>query len=307
MDDSIAHPRVHTGSFELPAWKTILSVLGAVLLAILFLIAGTWKLTDPYGAASRMVQAKVPADLGLAAALLLGIGETFAGVLLLVPRYRRWGAWISGALLIVFMIYIGIYYDVLRGEECNCFPWIKRAVGPAFFIGDAMMLLLAALAGIWAQRSEGTRGAAIVLGAVSVFAVVSFGVTYARQTGAPAPDSVAVDGQPYSLQHGRVFLYFFDPECSHCYQAAKEMAGYRWSDVRVVAVPTAQARFASHFLKETGLKAKVSSDLELLKKAFPFTAGPFGVALLNGRSQEQFLHFEGDQPSSGLRKLGFIE
>jgi len=27
-----------------------------------------------------------------------------------------------------------------------------------------------------------------------------------------APETIAVDGQPYSLEHGKVFL-FFDPEC----------------------------------------------------------------------------------------------
>jgi len=33
---------------------------------------------------------KVPQNLSLAAALLLGIAETFSAVLILVPRFRRW-------------------------------------------------------------------------------------------------------------------------------------------------------------------------------------------------------------------------
>src|SRR4051794_25527492 len=270
MDDSIAQAGPHSGSLVMPAWKSVLSASSAVVLAALFLVAGVWKITEPFDAASRMVQAKVPADLGLPAAIGFGTVETFAAILLLVPQFRRWGAWLTGLLLIALMAYIGYYYDVLRGAECSCFPWLKRAVGPGFFVGDGAMLLLAVAAGAWSRRSDGKRTAAIILGAVSVFALVSFGVTYARQTGVRAPNTITVNSQPYSLQHGRHFIYFFDPECSHCYQAAKTMATYEWLDTKVVGIPTAQPRFAAGFMQETGLKAPVSNDLEMMKKIFPF-------------------------------------
>src|SRR5688500_16979006 len=217
MEDSIAHASATTRALELPAWKHVVSVSAAVLLAALFLIAGTWKIIEPYDAATRMVQAKVPGNLGLPAALSFGIAETFAAVLLLVPRFRRWGAWLTGGLLVAFMIYIGYHYQALRGEECSCFPLVKRAVGPGFFIADGLMLTLALCAGYWARPSWSKRSAAIVLGAVAVFAFASLGVAYSRQSGAKAPDTIAVDGQPYSLQTGKHFIYFFDPECSHCY------------------------------------------------------------------------------------------
>ena len=306
MDDSIAQATAPAGALELPAWKSVLSVSSAVLLAALFLVAGVWKITEPFDAAARMVQAKIPASLGLTTAISFGIAETFAAVLLLVPRFRRWGAWLTGLMLIAFMIYIGYYYDVLRGEECSCFPWLKRAVGPGFFVGDGIMLLLAIGAGVWARPSEGKRTAAIILGAVSVFALVSFGVTYARQTGAKAPDTITVDGKPYSLQHGKHFLYFFDPECSHCYQAAKTMSTFDWGETKVIGIPTAMPQFAPGFLKDTGLKAQISNDLGLLKKTFPFGDAPHGVAIENGRQKESFPHFEGNDPASGLKKIGFI-
>jgi uncharacterized membrane protein YphA (DoxX/SURF4 family) len=307
MDDSIAQARVSAGPLELPAWKTVLSVAAAFLLAVLFIIAGIWKIMDPYDAATRMVQAKVPGALALPAAVGFGIAETFAAVLLVVPRFRRWGAWLAGILLVAFMIYIGYYYEVLRGEECSCFPWIKRAVGPGFFVGDAVMLVMAALAGIWARRSESKRGAAIVLGAVAVFAFASLGTAYSRQAGAEAPASISVNGQPYSLESGKHFIYFFDPECGHCYQAAKAMAGYDWSDVRIIGVATAQPQFARGFLQDTGLPAELTSDVDLLKNAFDFKATPYAVAIENGRQKGSFIHFEGNEPAESLKKIGFIE
>ena len=58
MDLSMAQP---------PKWKTALSWMGALLLALIFLGSGLWKLTDAPGAAVRMAQARVPQSLSLAA------------------------------------------------------------------------------------------------------------------------------------------------------------------------------------------------------------------------------------------------
>ena len=303
----MTHPSLSTRPLEMPAWKGAISALGAVLLGLMFIASGVYKITDPLTWAAGLIQFKVPAALSIPATLLLGTGETFAGVLLMVPRFRRWGAWLAALLLVVFIAYMGINYKALQGADCSCFPLIKRVVGPAFFIGDAIMLLVAGLAGVWARRSESLRGAVIVLGAVAVFAGVSFGVTYARQSGLQAPDSITVDGQPYSLQHGKIFLYFFDPECSHCFAAAKNMSTFTWKGVQVIVIPTAQPRFALGFLQDTHLKAGVSNDLDLLKKTFSFVAGPFGVALENGRQKEAYINFDDKDPKEGLKKLGFIE
>ncbi len=317
MEDSIAHPSLTARPLEVSAWKTSVSVFAAVLLAAFFVLAGVWKIMEPYAAATRMKEMLVPANLSLPFAIVLGVFEAVGGVLLIVPRFRRWGAWLTGLLLIVFMAYIGINYGALHGQDCSCFPAInvlgfkldlKRAVGPEFFIGDFAMLLLAFVAGFWARQSESLRGAAIIFGAMAVFAAVSFGVTYTRQTGTRAPDRITVDGKPYSLQVGRVLIYFFDPECSHCYQAAKKMAKYTWRDVKVIGQPTVNPQFAKPFLNDTGLKVDgVASDLPLLKQTFPFTAGPFAVALENGRQKGAINNFDEEEPGPSLRKLGFIE
>lgn len=307
MDDSMAHSGEMLARFELPGWKNWLSATAAVLMSALFLIAGLWKITDAPGAAARLAQLKIPQNLSLAAALLLGIVETFAAVLILVPRFRRWGAWLISLLLIVFMIFIAVNYNALHGEECQCFPWLKRAVGPGFFVGDGMMLGLALLAGVWSKRSENLRSAALVLGAVVVFALLSYGVAATHNSGVKAPDSAMVDGKPYSLQQGRVFVYFFNPECTHCLDAARRMAKLNWGETRIVGVATEQPQFAQNFMQTTGLKGVVSTDVALLRKTFPFGDPPAGVAIENGREKAALTRFEGDEPAATLKKLGFAK
>jgi len=302
----MAQPHQALAGLDLPSWKTTLSWVSAILLALVFLVSGLWKLTDAPGAAVRMAQARVPQSLSLAGAIGFGIAETFTAVLLLVPRFRRWGAWLGGALLIAFMIFIGINYNALRGAECSCFPWVKRAVGPGFFIGDGIMLALAVIAGVWAKPAQSMRTAMAILGAVALFAAGSYGVAAMRQTGTKAPDSVTVNGKPYSLQEGQILIFYFDPECLHCLDAAKRMSKMNWGATRIVAVPINVPQFAQGFLDDTHLNAVISNDLPRLKKIFPFVSAPAGVALVNGREKMALTQFEDPEPADTLKKLGFV-
>src|SRR6185295_4140250 len=102
MNDSMAQRDPALMPLELHSWKTAVNWLAAISVSLIFLVAGIWKVTDPTGAAVRLAQAKVPESLSLAAAILLGIAETVAGVLVLVPRFRKWGAWLGGFLLLAF-------------------------------------------------------------------------------------------------------------------------------------------------------------------------------------------------------------
>jgi uncharacterized membrane protein YphA (DoxX/SURF4 family) len=313
MSDTAANP-AHLGmdlvSLDLPAWKKVIGSVCAVLLAILFFVSGAWKLTDPFTWSQALVEFRMPAALALPGALAAGIGETLGAILILVPRFRRWGAWLIGFLLVVFMIYIGANYGALVGKDCSCFPLVKRTVGPAFFVGDGVMLLMAVVAGMWARASESLRGALVILGAVVVFAGASFGVNLARETGLKAPPSITVDGKPFSLQEGKTFLFFYDPTCSHCEAAARKMAKLNWKDTSVVAIPIDTPQFAASFLHDTGLKAGTSNDLALLQKTFKFATAPYGVALVRGHQKAtvDVGTFETDgQPATLLHGLGFVE
>ncbi|MFN7924554.1 MAG: DoxX family protein [Bryobacteraceae bacterium] len=289
-------------------WQTLVSAICGVLLAFLFIVSGGWKLTDPLGWSARLIQLRFPGDWALAGTLAVGIAEVLAAVLLVVPRFRRWGGWLTAGLLVAFMIYVGANYTALRGEECSCFPWIKRSVGPPFFIVDGIWMLMALLAAWWARPSQGFKTAALVLAVIGVFAGVSYGVQATRQDGIRVPEQVTVNGQPYMLKTGTIWLYFFDPECMHCLAAARQMSGYKWKKpVKQLGVATRVPQYAAQFLADSKLNLDLTTDLDFLRKTFEFGDPPFAVLIEGGRQKEAFIQFDDNQPKARLQQLGYIE
>jgi hypothetical protein len=309
MSDEAALPSQHAASLDVPqGWRVALNWTAAILISIVFLVAGLWKASDPIGAAVRLAQAKVPEMLSIPAAIGFGIAETTCGVLLLIPRFRQWGSWIASLLLISFMIFIGIHYNELVGAECSCFPWVKRAVGPQFFVGDGIMLALAIGAGIGVRKSAGFRPALLIMGAVAVFAFTSYGMGLAKTSGTKAPDFLtSEDGKQISLREGKTFIYFFNPHCMHCLEAGRKLATLNWGDTHFVGVATEAPQDSQWFLGHANLQGKgpVATDLNMLKKVFPFDLPPAGVAIENGYQKVMLLQFEGDEPAATLKKLGF--
>jgi uncharacterized membrane protein YphA (DoxX/SURF4 family) len=295
-------------SFEIPMWKTLISHIAALAVAIIFLAAGLFKMFEPYQVQQLFEQLKVPAWGSMPLVIALGILETTAGLLVLIPKYRRIGAWMIVGLLVVFMGYIGFKYQVLVGQDCSCFPWLKRAVNPAFFAEDGAMLV-AALAAAWlSQRSAGLKLPAIALAGAVVLSGGSFAYNMAHQSGIQVPETVTVDGKPYNLHQGRILLWFFDPQCSHCEDAAKNMSTYKWkSDVTVISFPTQQPQWAAGFLHDTKFVAKWSPDTAEMRKLFVFNYPPYGVVLDNGRVKGVVQSYDPPQPEAELRSFGLIE
>ena len=301
--DSLPRP------LDLPSWKSATSHVLAACITLIFLVSGVWKAVEPFQFRQLAEQLLVPIQFSTVLTIALAVGEISSALLILVPRFRRWGAILSSFLFLAFMIYIGARYPTLVGKDCSCFPLVKRAVTPAFFPEDGAMLAAAVLAGLWAKPSQSLRGALVILGAVAAFVGVSFGVAVTHQTGAKAPESVIADGQPLDLGQGRFFIFFYDPMCSHCNAAAKDMGTLHWKeDVTVLAVPVSGQQWAEAFLKDNGLKAKTSLELAKLKAAFPFGDPPYGVVIEHGRMTGPVPHYEENgEPAVTLRQLGVIE
>jgi len=306
MDDSI--PQASAASAEAyEGWRGWVAAGSAIVVAALFLVAGIWKLSDPFATEARMTQALIPKALAMPVALLAGIGETWVGVLLLVPRWRRWGAWLAVLALIAFMGYFAVFYNQLQGEDCSCFPWLKRVVGVEFFVSDALMLAAAVFAGLWSARSTHMKQAGMALAAIVVMALAVYGATLTQRGNVKVPAQITVDGKPFALQQGRVLVYFFDPECMHCFQGAKELGAFAWKDVRVVVAPTVNPHWSTAFLRDAGLRAGVTFDIAPLRAVFKFGDPPFGAAIENGRVLATFTFAEGEDVAGALRKAGWIE
>ena len=307
MDDSLAVGNEMPLPWQQPAWKSIGGTVAAALIGVLFLVSGIWKLTDPLDWTTKIEQFKVPYSVSLPFTLAMAIGETWGGLMILVPRFRRWGAILLSFLLVAFMAYMAIHYVEFKNMDCSCFPLLKRAIGPGFFIGDGIMLALAGVAGWWSRPPTGLRAAAVCLGAVAVATGACYFAAQSRVTGTKAPENIIANGQPYSLEHGRVFLFFYDPECSHCDAAAKKMSKMNWGSTRVVAIPTRQQQFAAEFLRDTKLNAVTSLELEKLKGTFTFKDTPFGIVLENGRQKGIIPRYDDPEPGESLKKFGLIE
>ena len=282
--------------------------MSAILLGIIFIVSGGWKVLQPYQAGELLEQARVPAGMGLLAAPALGALELCAAVLLFIPAYRRWGGLLGSALMIFFIGWIAYYYPQLVGKECNCFPWIKRTVGPGFFVSDALFLLWGLVSFLWSRRAASFKVPAVIFVSLLVLAGASLGMNTAIRQNVQVPNPVVVNGKPADLSQGKVFLFFYNPECMHCVDAAKFMSTLNWHDTRVVGIPTNDPQFAKDFLEMTNFKAETSLELAKLKKAFPFVDPPFGVALEDGRVKESFsiAQFNEPSPAPDLKKLGFV-
>lgn len=299
-------------SSELKGWQGTAGAICAILMAIVFLVSGVWKIMYPFHSGELLEQAQVPAGWGVLGASTLGSIEVFTALLLLFPQFRRWGGLLASALVIFFLCWVAYYYKILHGQECSCFPLIKRTVGPGFFIGDGVMLLLSLGAFVWSRpvgaRVSRIRVPAVLLVAIAALAGLSFGVQAAERSHAAAPNPVIVDGKPQNLNQGKVFLFFYDPSCEFCDASARSLAKLNWSGTTVVGIPTDQPQWAASFLHDTHLKAETSLEYAKLKTAFKAGVPPFAVALDNGRVESTFTQqqLKPAAPDSKLKQLGFI-
>ena len=168
------------------------------------------------------------------------------------------------------------------------------------------MVALAVAAGWWSRRSHGWRPAAAILCGVMVVASGSYAVSSIRRSRADVPETAVVDGKRLNLRQGRLLLYFFDPECTHCLAVAREMSKRCWGATRIVVLPTREPQFASGFLEDAGLSAGISPDAASLRKALPFTDPPYAVALDRGRVVATFNsgQMEGEGYYATLKRLG---
>ena len=114
-------------------------------------------------------------------------------------------------------------------------------------------------------------------------------------------------GSRIAISEGKVFIYFYDPECMHCLDAGERMAHLNWGSTKFVGQPVVRPQFAPAFMERTGLKGATANDFPLLKKTFPYTSTPAGVAIVNGREVASLSRFDSPEPATTLKTLGFAQ
>src|SRR4051812_34092752 len=174
-------------------WRRIAVAVSAIRLGMIFLVSGGWKVLEPFKTGELLEQARVPAGFGTAGASVLGSLELFTAFLLFSPRYRKLGGILGSALMLFFIGWVAFYYNQLVGHECSCFPIIKRAVGPGFFVGDGVMLLFGLAAAAWGPAVRALRVPAITLAAIAVLAGASVGVGAVQRKNVEMPYPVSVE------------------------------------------------------------------------------------------------------------------
>lgn len=125
-----------------------------LLLAFVFLLAGATKLADPIGWRKALRDFGLPAVLAPPAVLLLPVLELAVGAALVPATLAWYGAWGSLALLIAFLIVMGIAIVRGRKPDCRCFGQLRpKPIGWSTVIRDG--ILAACAAGLVARGRSG--------------------------------------------------------------------------------------------------------------------------------------------------------
>jgi putative oxidoreductase len=116
---------------------------GRVLLGVVFIVAAGPKIADPPAFAHMIANYRLfPTPLIHAAALVLPWVEMFSGIALVLGVAWRTAGKLAAALLVAFLISIGVNLARDRAVQCGCFDVHGPAKTHAQLIGEMRMVLV---------------------------------------------------------------------------------------------------------------------------------------------------------------------
>jgi peroxiredoxin len=148
-------------------------LLGArLLIAVVFLVASVAKLADRRGSRKAIIDFGLPAALAPALGILLPLGELAVALALIPATTAWWGTVWALALLLVFMLGIGVNLARGRAPDCHCFGQLHSE--PVGWRTIARNGVLAALASWLVWRGSGNVGPSVTgwLGSLTVAQLV---------------------------------------------------------------------------------------------------------------------------------------
>ena len=127
----------------------VAALIARLLLALVFVVAGSAKLADHKGSRQALVDFGLPAALAGPLGILLPLAELAVAAALLPTATAPWGALGALALLLMFVAVIGLNLARGREPDCHCFGQLYSA--PAGWKTLARNGVLAAIAGflVW--------------------------------------------------------------------------------------------------------------------------------------------------------------
>lgn len=123
-----------------------------LLVAIVFLLAGATKLVDPVGTRKALRNFGLPRALVGPGMITLPLVELAVAATLIPVSLVQYGAWGALALLVVFLLAVGVAMALGRKPDCHCFGQLHSSpVGWPTLIRN---IVLAACAGwlVWGSR-----------------------------------------------------------------------------------------------------------------------------------------------------------
>ncbi len=296
--------------------RNVVTWVLSLALAGIFIVAGVWKLSAPALAGIRLVEVGVPSAWGLPLAVLLGSFEVFSGVLLLWPRYRRWGALLVAVMLGIFMAYMGARYTTLKGTACGCLPGRSKGLGVGFFIEDGLMLAAAVAVFVLARPAAERARAWLLKPAIALALILAAAIGWAavERTVLAGGSSLTINVMDRSRRtapmqlapRSATLIYFFNAQCLDCKHASAEIARLRFS-VPLIAVPDAQPETGYEYLDNAGIKnVLVSTDYFNLSSRLHLNRVPALYVVRGGAPQTVIVDFERQRFENTLREFGLL-
>jgi uncharacterized membrane protein YphA (DoxX/SURF4 family) len=209
--------------------------IAALGLGLVFILAGTLKVADPWSFLGSLPAYGVPPFLRLPITLAMPTIEVVLGIMLLVGWRTRLASIAAAGVLAVFAGVIGYGWAMGTLQECGCFgPMLKRTP-PEALAQDAVFIAMAAFGMLWApgNKIELTRFRTGTLATAAVLSVALIGGTLWSDTATlderivaaePAVGSDVPSLDSLDLRSRDVFLYLFHPDCPHCVRNGPQLA-----------------------------------------------------------------------------------
>jgi len=138
-------------------YKRIILETISLMLAFLFLYTGASKLIDYDTFKVQIAASPILENFSGLIAWLLPLTELIVVALLIIPRFRRWGLYISATLMIIFTIYVASILEFSSHLPCSCGGVLEEMSWRQHLLFNIFFSLLALIA-CYLERQQSNNG-----------------------------------------------------------------------------------------------------------------------------------------------------